>query len=115
MNRENVLGHEGQAATDFASQTQHAKEIVCVNDGSGLQIAKLNTIGGWRLWLTTACLCLGLFLSALETTIIATALISISTALESYDRSNWIVTAYLTTYTGLWASYTLERVPPNFC
>lgn len=46
-------------------------------------------------------LCLGLLMSTLETTIIATALISISSSLGNYEKSNWVVTAYLLTYTGL--------------
>ncbi|KAM7215801.1 Major facilitator superfamily domain containing protein [Rhypophila decipiens] len=65
-----------------------------------IALAKLRPIFGWRLWLTILCLCSGLFLSSLETTIIATALVSISSSLGSYDKSNWVVTAYLVTYTG---------------
>ncbi|OBT66624.1 hypothetical protein VE03_03890 [Pseudogymnoascus sp. 23342-1-I1] len=62
--------------------------------------ARLQNLHGWRLWVTITTLCFGLFLSTLETTIIATALISIASTLGSYDKSNWIVTAYLVTYTG---------------
>ncbi|KAK4149586.1 drug resistance transporter EmrB/QacA subfamily [Chaetomidium leptoderma] len=65
-----------------------------------LELAKLTPIFGWRLWVTIACLCSGLFLSSLETTIIATALVSISSSLGGYDKSNWVVTSYLVTYTG---------------
>ncbi len=43
---------------------------------------------------------MGLLLSALETTIIATALVSIASSLGGFDKSNWVVTAYLITYTG---------------
>jgi hypothetical protein len=46
-------------------------------------------------------LSLGLLLSALETTIIATALVDISSSLGSFERSNWVVAAYLVTYTGI--------------
>ncbi len=45
-------------------------------------------------------LCLGVFLSSLETTIIATALVTISSDLGHFDKSSWIVVAYLLTYTG---------------
>ncbi|KAK4118273.1 MFS general substrate transporter [Parathielavia appendiculata] len=65
-----------------------------------LELAKLTPIFGWRLWVTIACLCAGLFLSSLETTIIATALVSISSSLGGYDKSNWVATSYLITYTG---------------
>ena len=47
-------------------------------------------------------LCSGLLLSALETSIIATALVSISSSLGRYDKANWVVTAYLITYTGMY-------------
>lgn len=45
-------------------------------------------------------LAVGLFLSSLETTIIATSLVYISSDLGSFDKSNWVVTSYLLTYTG---------------
>lgn len=45
-------------------------------------------------------LALGLFLSALETTIIATALVTISSDLGHFEKANWIVVAYFLTYTG---------------
>jgi len=50
--------------------------------------------------ITLARLCLGVFLSSLETTIIATALVTISSDLGHFDKSSWIVVAYLLTYTG---------------
>lgn len=64
------------------------------------QIACLPHMEGRRLWLLITVLCVGLLLSTLETTIVATALISISSELEDYGRSNWIVASYLLTYTG---------------
>ncbi|KAF2177012.1 MFS general substrate transporter, partial [Zopfia rhizophila CBS 207.26] len=45
-------------------------------------------------------LCVGLWLSALETTIVATVLVSVASSLGDFHRSNWIVTSYLLTYTG---------------
>ncbi|KAI4213594.1 MAG: hypothetical protein LQ351_003818 [Letrouitia transgressa] len=45
-------------------------------------------------------LCLGLFLSSLELTIIGTALVAITDSLQGFDKNSWIVTAYLLTYTG---------------
>ncbi|KAF8472695.1 major facilitator superfamily domain-containing protein [Kalaharituber pfeilii] len=55
---------------------------------------------GWRLRISIFGLSLSLLLSALETTIVATALISISEAFNTYDRSGWIVVSYMLTYTG---------------
>lgn len=45
-------------------------------------------------------LCVSLLLSTLETTIVSTALVSIVDALHGFDRSGWVVTSYLLTYTG---------------
>ena len=45
-------------------------------------------------------LCLSAFLSTLESTIISTSLVSITDSFEGFNRSSWIVTSYLLTYTG---------------
>ncbi|KAF2865599.1 major facilitator superfamily transporter [Massariosphaeria phaeospora] len=45
-------------------------------------------------------LCLCLFLSTLESTIVGTALVAITNDLKGFDISSWIVTSYLLTYTG---------------
>ncbi|KAK9414517.1 putative Efflux pump FUS6 [Seiridium unicorne] len=65
-----------------------------------LQQAKLDPMKGWHLWVTMACLCCGLFLSSVETTIISTSLVSVSASFKDGRNANWIVTAYLVTYTG---------------
>ncbi|KAF4537715.1 Haloalkane dehalogenase [Lasiodiplodia theobromae] len=59
-----------------------------------------NALRGWRLHVSMLGLCLGLFCSALETTIIATSLTAISTHFSDAARSTWIVTTYLVTYSG---------------
>lgn len=51
---------------------------------------------------------LSLFLSTLETTIVSTSLVSITNALDGFLYRDWVVTAYLLTYTGNYAS-TLSR------
>lgn len=48
--------------------------------------------------LITHSLCIGLLLSSLESTIVATALVSIASDFNDYGRSNWVVIAYLLTY-----------------
>ncbi|PYH67690.1 putative MFS multidrug transporter [Aspergillus vadensis CBS 113365] len=60
---------------------------------------------GWKLWVTIFALFLGLLLSTLETTIVSTALITIASDLGGYDKSNWIIVAYLLTYTGFLIVY----------
>ncbi|TQW02597.1 hypothetical protein IF2G_09988 [Cordyceps javanica] len=76
----------------------------------GLPTAHLKAMNGWSLWLTLAWYAptnrqrdakfvSGGDAECLETTIIATALVSISSSLGGFDKSNWVVTAYLITYT----------------
>ncbi len=44
---------------------------------------------------------MSLLLSTLETTIVSTSLVSIVDELHDFDRSGWLVTSYLLTYTGI--------------
>ncbi|RFU74580.1 mfs-type transporter [Trichoderma arundinaceum] len=60
---------------------------------------------GWKLWMLTAALWISLFLSTLETTIVSTSLVSITNALDGFILRDWIVTAYLLTYTGFLVIY----------
>ncbi|KND91015.1 putative MFS-type transporter [Tolypocladium ophioglossoides CBS 100239] len=60
---------------------------------------------GWRLHALTAGLCVSLLLSTLETTIVSTSLVSIVDALHGFDKSGWVVTSYLLTYTGFLIIY----------
>ncbi|KAI1399819.1 drug resistance transporter EmrB/QacA subfamily [Hypoxylon fuscum] len=60
---------------------------------------------GWRLYVLSFALCLSLFLSTLETTIVSTSLISITNALGPFEQRDWVVTAYLITYTGFLVVY----------
>ncbi|ROW03115.1 hypothetical protein VMCG_05822 [Cytospora schulzeri] len=60
---------------------------------------------GWRLWILTVAMWLGLFLSTLETTIVSTSLVSITNALDGFLFRDWVVTAYLLTYTGFLTIY----------
>ncbi|OJJ46498.1 hypothetical protein ASPZODRAFT_166742 [Penicilliopsis zonata CBS 506.65] len=53
---------------------------------------------GRNLGLLTAGLCLCVFLSALDITIVSTSLTSISNDLDAFEESSWIVSSYLATY-----------------
>ncbi|KAF2229265.1 MFS general substrate transporter [Viridothelium virens] len=50
-------------------------------------------------------LCVSLLLSTLETTIVSTALVSITNELNGFAQRDWIVTSYLLTYTGFLTIY----------
>ncbi|SCV50326.1 uncharacterized protein FFB14_11396 [Fusarium fujikuroi] len=59
-----------------------------------------SSISSLRMALGVLGLWICLFLSALETTIVATALRTISDDLDGLKQSNWVVVAYLLTYNG---------------
>ncbi|CZR45919.1 uncharacterized protein FPRO_14905 [Fusarium proliferatum ET1] len=59
-----------------------------------------SSISSLRMALGVLGLWICLFLSALETTIVATALRTISDDLDGLTQSNWVVVAYLLTYNG---------------
>lgn len=50
-----------------------------------------------------------LYLVNLESTVITTSLFTITSDLQSFDLTSWIVTAYLVTYTGERAA--LKAIP----
>ncbi|KAH8654523.1 MFS multidrug transporter-like protein [Tricladium varicosporioides] len=54
----------------------------------------------WRFICLVICLSFGLFLSLLDTTIIATALYTIGVDLKALDTSNWVALAYTLSYLG---------------
>lgn len=58
-------------------------------------------VTGWRLYMLGTGVWISLFLSTLETTIVSTSLVSITDAIHGFAMRDWIVTAYLITYTGL--------------
>ncbi|KAI9662563.1 MAG: hypothetical protein M1821_008730 [Bathelium mastoideum] len=59
----------------------------------------------WRLNVLILGLCVSLLLSTLETTIVSTALVSITNELNGFSQRDWIVTSYLLTYTGFLTIY----------
>ncbi|KAI5457173.1 drug resistance transporter EmrB/QacA subfamily [Mariannaea sp. PMI_226] len=60
---------------------------------------------GWKKYALTAGIWLALFLSTLETTIVSTSLVSITNAVSGFHLRDWVVTAYLVTYTGFLVVY----------
>ncbi|OGE55922.1 hypothetical protein PENARI_c003G05633 [Penicillium arizonense] len=66
-------------------------------DGSDIQI---DYPTGWRLWVITIGLLIGLYLVNLEVTIVSTSLVSITNDLDGFKKTSWVVTGFLTTYTG---------------
>lgn len=55
---------------------------------------------GIRLVLVSISLCICIFLATAEIAIISTSLVTISADLRGFDKSNWLITAYLSAFTG---------------
>lgn len=62
--------------------------------------ANLKPFEGWRLTGTLASLALGLMLAVMETSITATALVTISDFFGDSLKATWVVLAYLLSYMG---------------
>ncbi|KFY77332.1 hypothetical protein V499_03250 [Pseudogymnoascus sp. VKM F-103] len=62
--------------------------------------AALRPLEGWRLGGVTTALLLGLFLATLETSITATALVSIGEDFSATTTTTWVVISYLLSYMG---------------
>ncbi|KFY85515.1 hypothetical protein V500_08351 [Pseudogymnoascus sp. VKM F-4518 (FW-2643)] len=62
--------------------------------------AALRPLEGWRLGGVTTALLLGLFLATLETSITATALVSIGEDFNATTTTTWVVISYLLSYMG---------------
>ncbi len=80
-----------------------------------MSLLQSHHLQGWRLWLVTLAytffhhdvtvplprkVMLATFLVNIEVSIVSTSLITIANNLGSFDRTSWIVTGYLVTYTG---------------
>ncbi|TGO27878.1 hypothetical protein BPAE_0035g00210 [Botrytis paeoniae] len=55
---------------------------------------------GWRLQALNISICLSLCLASLNFAIVGTSLVVIADDLSGFNRSSWVVTSYLLTYTG---------------
>lgn len=60
---------------------------------------------GFPLYMLTAGICISLFLSTLESTIVSTSLVAVSDSLSGFEARNWVATAYFLTYTGFLVIY----------
>ncbi|CAI6096132.1 unnamed protein product [Clonostachys chloroleuca] len=91
---------EVKDAQTSPSKTEPNQTVTGTTDTDGDNDDDEKYLRGWRLWIVTAGMWISLFLSTLETTIVSTSLISITDALSGFLLRDWVVTAYLLTYTG---------------
>lgn len=61
-------------------------------------IPSAQALSGARLFVVEFCLCFGLFLSMMDSSIVSTALISISYSFDNFVDVTWVVQAYLLSY-----------------
>ncbi|KAF4507046.1 hypothetical protein G6O67_005722 [Ophiocordyceps sinensis] len=70
------------------------------SDSSPRPVMKGPAIPLWRFWLLSVGVCLGLFLSMIDSTIVATSLYSIGAEFDTVDSVNWVALAYTLAYLG---------------
>ena len=73
-------------------------EEIAAADRAQIQSEPRLDLKGWRLIVVMLSIFTGLFLSFLDTSIVAVALATISSRFESFQNSSWVFTAYLVTY-----------------
>ncbi|THC97904.1 hypothetical protein EYZ11_002602 [Aspergillus tanneri] len=88
-----VEKHSGPSQSEIdaplsATGDLQPEKQVNINTGNG------DTLAGWRLTLLT----IGVFLSALDITIVSTSLTAIANDLQAFEKSSWVVSSYLTSY-----------------
>ncbi|GIJ90530.1 hypothetical protein Asppvi_009487 [Aspergillus pseudoviridinutans] len=69
---------------------------------------KETTVPAVRFWILSVGVCLGLFLSIIDTSIVATSIYSIGVEFQDVRRVNWVVLAYTLAYLG--CAVTFARV-----
>ncbi|PHH60824.1 hypothetical protein CDD81_1121 [Ophiocordyceps australis] len=66
----------------------------------GLSDLEGATLPPWRFWLLSVGVCLGLFLSMIDSSIVATSLYTIGAELHASESVNWVALAYTLAYLG---------------
>ncbi|RDL32028.1 uncharacterized protein BP5553_09430 [Venustampulla echinocandica] len=85
-----------KSSRDEASITQKA-EATSVEE----EISETVFITGWSLGLITFAQCLALFVAQMESSIVSTSILAITNELGGFNKSSWVFTAFLLTYSGL--------------
>lgn len=71
---------------------------------NGTVLKRKKPIAAWRLAVMFACIGMGLFLSLLDATIVATMLVDISEDFGDFRTSSWVVLAYTLTEVGMFTT-----------
>ena len=67
-------------------------------DATTKQGGAAQKLQGWRLVVVEICLCIGLLFSAMDSSIVSTALVTIGAYFDGFVKTIWIVLAYLLSY-----------------
>ncbi|OAA47799.1 Major facilitator superfamily domain, general substrate transporter [Metarhizium rileyi] len=90
--------------TDMVSASEQTdssfSSIPSRRTGSSLVLKRKKPIAGWRLAVMFACIGIGLFLSLIDATVVATMLVDISEEFQDFRTSSWVVLAYTLTEVG---------------
>ncbi|KAG9236590.1 major facilitator superfamily domain-containing protein [Amylocarpus encephaloides] len=99
-----VLGSDlvenNQSAGVSSPREAQQKESTIVEAHNYDLTTTIKPLEGWRLFIVNITLCLGLFLAVVETSITATALVSISEYFNDSSTITWVVLGYLLSYMG---------------
>ena len=95
----NRLNQRNNSAGTAADSREEPDVAHVGNNGTILKRKK--PIAAWRLAVMFACIGMGLFLSLLDATIVATMLVDISEDFEDFRTSSWVVLAYTLTEVGM--------------
>ncbi|OAA58692.1 Major facilitator superfamily domain, general substrate transporter [Cordyceps fumosorosea ARSEF 2679] len=89
-------GGDGSPSVDHGSSTVGSTP----DDRGAIVLRRKKPIAGWRLAVIFACIGMGLFLSLLDATVVATMLVDISAEFQDFRTSSWVVLAYTLTEVG---------------
>ncbi|EPE26976.1 MFS general substrate transporter [Glarea lozoyensis ATCC 20868] len=104
-----ATNHRDDENTEKIEKSMSSSEMMKLSQPPIISIAEENQIRhltGWRLYLLTTGLCLSVFLSSLDITIVSTSLAAIANDFHVSDQASWIVSSYLLTYSSfiiVWA------------
>ncbi|ATY61380.1 Major facilitator superfamily general substrate transporter [Cordyceps militaris] len=106
------MSDEVKSMGSVSADTAHDSSRGSAGDGSpasvdhastttdGIVLRRKKPIAGWRLAVIFACIGMGLFLSLLDATVVATMLVDISAEFQDFKTSSWVVLAYTLTEVG---------------
>ncbi len=107
MDAEEKSLHHDNTRAQAASEDQVARHTPTANDAQDELVIRLEPVPTWRLTIILASIGMGLLVSIMDTTIVATMLFTISSEFGDFDLLPWVVVAYTLSYVGEWQNVRL--------